>query len=328
MSIKNELIYVDGLTKTFGVSNSQNVIALNNITFNLSQGANSILGPNGAGKSTLIKVLLGYIKADSGEAQVLGYDIKSEGRKIKEFIGYMPEHYTLIPGVNAVKQVSLLGKIAGLPAAEAMQRAHETLQYVGLDEARYRKVNEFSTGMLQRLKLAQALVNDPELLILDEPTNGLDPRGRIEMIDLIREISQDHSINLLVSSHLLPDIEATCEFATILDKGHLITQGRIEDLTGQEAGYSDSRKMNVQIKGSLNDFLVGLKKHGLSFEIIDKIVQIPYKEKSPAEIILQVAYEANIQIRSMTPRKAILEDVFVHQIEGAENMQATGGKTK
>lgn len=325
MGVKNELIYVEGLTKTYNVP-GHNVIALNNISFGMSRGANSLLGPNGAGKSTLIKVLLGYIKADSGEAQVLGYDIKSEGRKIKEFIGYVPEHYTIIPGVNAVKQVSLLGKIAGLPAAEAMQRAHETLQYVGLDEARYRKVNEFSTGMLQRLKLAQALVNDPELLILDEPTSGLDPKGRIDMIDLIREISQDHSINILVSSHLLPDIEATCEFATILDQGHFVTQGRIDDLTGQESGSIEGRLMNVQIKGSLNDFLSGLKKHGLQFEVIDKIIQISYKAKSPAEIIIQVAYDTNTQIRSMSPRKAILEDVFIHQIEGAESKQVTGGK--
>ncbi|MHA1461988.1 MAG: ABC transporter ATP-binding protein [Candidatus Heimdallarchaeota archaeon] len=328
MGVKNELIYVEGMTKTFGVPGSSRVVALNNISFSLTRGANSILGPNGAGKSTLIKVLLGYIKADAGEAQVLGYDIKSEGRKIKEFIGYMPEHYTIIPGLNAVKQVSLLGKIAGLPAAEAMQRAHETLQYVGLDEARYRKVNEFSTGMLQRLKLAQALVNDPELLILDEPTNGLDPRGRIDMIELVREISQDHAINLLVSSHLLPDIEATCEFATILDRGNFVTQGRIEELTGQEAGSIEGGLMNVQIKGSLNDFLGGLKKQGLKFEVIDKIIQIPYKEVSPAEIIIQVAYDTNTQIRSMSPRKAILEDVFIHQIEGAGNNQATGGKTK
>ncbi len=326
MGVKNDLIYVEGMTKTYGVSGSHNVVALNNISFSLSRGANSILGPNGAGKSTLIKVLLGYIKADSGEAQVLGYDIKSEGRKIKEFIGYMPEHYTIIPGVNAVKQVSLLGKIAGLPAAEAMQRAHETLQYVGLDEARYRKVNEFSTGMLQRLKLAQALVNDPELLILDEPTNGLDPRGRIDMIDLIREISQDHSINLLISSHLLPDIEATCEFATILDRGHFVTQGRIDDLTGQEAGSAENRMMNIQIKGSLNDFLGGLRKQGLTFEVIDKVIQVPYSGESPAQSIIQIAYDTNTQIRSMTPRKAILEDVFIHQIEGAENKQAIGGK--
>ncbi len=326
MGVKNDLIYIEGMTKTYGVSGSHNIVALNNISFSLSRGANSILGPNGAGKSTLIKVLLGYIKADSGEAQVLGYDIKSEGRKIKEFIGYMPEHYTIIPGVNAVKQVSLLGKIAGLPAAEAMQRAHETLQYVGLDEARYRKVNEFSTGMLQRLKLAQALVNDPELLILDEPTNGLDPRGRIDMIDLIREISQDHSINLLISSHLLPDIEATCEFATILDRGHFVTQGRIDDLTGQEAGSAENRMMNIQIKGSLNDFLGGLRKQGLTFEVIDKVIQVPYSGESPAQSIIQIAYDTNTQIRSMTPRKAILEDVFIHQIEGAENKQAIGGK--
>ena len=329
MGVNNELIYVDSMTKSFGIPGAQNVIALNNISFKMTRGANALLGPNGAGKSTLIKVLLGYIKADAGDAQVLGYDIKSEGRKIKEFIGYMPEHYTIIPGVNAVKQVSLLGKIAGLPAAEAMQRAHETLQYVGLDEARYRKVNEFSTGMLQRLKLAQALVNDPEILILDEPTNGLDPKGRIDMIDLVREISGDHSINLIVSSHLLPDIEATCDYATILNQGFFVTQGRIDELTGQEASTSEGgRMMNVQIKGGLNDFLVGLQKHGLQFKVVDKIIQIPCKDDvAMAETIMQVAYDTSTQIRSMTPRKAILEDVFVHQIESnVINRQNNSGK--
>ena len=185
MGVKEEIIVVDNITKRFGGKGSLSVLALNNTTFTMTKGANSLLGPNGAGKSTLLKVLLGYISFDSGTAQVLGHDIRTEGKKIREKIGYMPESYSIIPGVNAVKQVSLMGKISGLPNAEAMQRAHETLQYVGLDEARYRKVDEFSTGMMQRLKLAQTLVNDPELVILDEPTNGLDPKGRLDMIDLI-----------------------------------------------------------------------------------------------------------------------------------------------
>ncbi|NHJ87907.1 MAG: ABC transporter ATP-binding protein, partial [Asgard group archaeon] len=268
MASKENVLVVDGITKIFGKANSpQAVVALDNLSLTIQEGANSILGPNGAGKSTLIKVLLGYLKPDKGSAQLLGYDIEKEGKKIRQRVGYMPESYTLIPGVNAVKQVSMLGRIAGLPTAEAMQRAHETLQYVGLDEARYRKVNEFSTGMLQRLKLAQALVNDPELLILDEPTNGLDPKGRVDMISLIREITYDNGVDIIVSSHLLPDIEATCEYTAILNKGALITQGKIDELKYQETKDRPVQTMTVRIKGSLNDFLIALRNDGFTFKV-------------------------------------------------------------
>lgn len=319
MGTNKEILFVDGISKIFGKAGAaQSVVALDNISFSLTPGANSILGPNGAGKSTLIKILLGFLKTDNGTAQVLGYDIFKEGKKIREIVGYMPETHTLIPGVNAIKQVSLLGRIAGLPKAEAMQRAHETLQYVGLDEARYRKVDEFSTGMLQRLKLAQSIVNDPELVILDEPTNGLDPKGRLDMIALIREISNEHAINIIVSSHLLPDVEATCDYATILNLGKVVAQGGITELTGQEAISQEQRIMNVRIKGDMNDFLVGLKDNGLAFQVVEKIIQIPFLKDDISLKILEIAYKTKVQIRSMTPRKAILEDVFVHKIEDVQ----------
>ncbi|MBK5112768.1 MAG: ABC transporter ATP-binding protein [Candidatus Heimdallarchaeota archaeon] len=326
MGSHKEILYIDGITKIFGKAGSaHSVVALNNISFSLTPGANSILGPNGAGKSTLIKILLGYLRANNGSAQVLGYDIFKEGKKIREIVGYMPEHHTLIPGVNAIKQVSLLGRISGLPKSEAMQRAHETLQYVGLDEARYRKVDEFSSGMLQRLKLAQSLVNDPELLILDEPTNGLDPKGRLDMIALIREISQDHAINIIVSSHLLPDVEATCDYATILNYGKVVAQGGILELTGLEAKSQEQRIMNVRIKGNMNDFLVGLKDNGLTFKVEDKIIQIPFLKDDISRKILEIAFETKVQIRSISPRKTILEDVFVHKIEDVKDASVETG---
>jgi ABC-2 type transport system ATP-binding protein len=216
--------------------------------------------------------------------------------------------------------VSLLGRIAGLPTAEAMQRAHETLQYVGLDESRYREVTEFSTGMMQRLKLAQAMVNDPELIILDEPTNGLDPKGRIDMIDLIYEISHEHGINVIVSSHLLPDIEATCDYTTILHRGRMITQGSISELTGQETKSNKINQLNVKIKGDFNAFLTALKEQGFDFKVVDKVIQIPFSDENPSQEIIEIAFATETQIRSMTPRKAILEDVFVHSIESENNL--------
>ncbi|MBD3189742.1 MAG: ATP-binding cassette domain-containing protein [Candidatus Heimdallarchaeota archaeon] len=329
MVIENEIIVVEGMTKRYGKKGSFQVLALDNVSFSMKPGANSLLGPNGAGKSTLIKILLGFINPDAGEAQVLGYDIKTEGRELRKHIGYMPENFSLIPGVNAVKQVSLLGKIAGLPAAEAMQRAHETLQYVGLDEERYRSVEEFSTGMLQRLKLAQALVNDPELLILDEPTNGLDPQGRVEMIDLIYEISHRFGKNIVVSSHLLPDVEATCDYTTILNHGQIVEQGKISDLTGSETANENVHLMNVEIKGSLNDFLLGLQKEKIPFKVVEKKIQIPYQDDLQ-QTIFDIAYDTGVQIRSLALKRAILEDVFVHTIEDQErrarSLTHSGGK--
>jgi len=317
---KKEILIVDGITKVFGKENSANSIkALDNISFTMQQGANALLGPNGAGKSTLIKILLGFLKANQGQAQLLGYDIFTEGMAIRQRVGYMPEHFTIIPGVNAVKQVSLLGRISGLPREEAMQRAHETLQYVGLNEARYRKVKEFSTGMLQRLKLAQTLVNDPELIILDEPTNGLDPNGRIDMIEFIKEISQEHAISLIVSSHLLPDIEATCEFATIINQGTVVAQGKIAELTYQETRNLERKTMKVEIRGNLERFLSALKEQRIPFQLIENTILIQFTDEEISTTLFNLAYKNDIQIRTMVPSEAILEDVFVHRIESTTN---------
>ncbi|RLI71812.1 hypothetical protein DRO91_02780 [Candidatus Heimdallarchaeota archaeon] len=317
---QKEILCVEGITKIFGKKNSpQSIIALDAISFKMNAGANALLGPNGAGKSTLIKILLSYLKADQGEAQLLGHDIFKEGMLIRQKVGYMPEHFAIIPGVNAVKQVSLLGRISGLPKEEAMQRAHETLQYVGLNEARYRKVKEFSTGMLQRLKLAQTLVNDPELIILDEPTNGLDPNGRIDMIELVKEISKEHGINLIVSSHLLPDIEATCEFATIINKGAVVAQGKISELTYQETRSVEKKNMKVEIRGDLERFLAALQTKGIPFQLFENTILVQYSDEEISTVLLKLAYENDIQIRTMVPSEAILEDVFVHRIADMNN---------
>src|SRR5918993_497104 len=206
--------------------------ALRDVSATFQNGAVGLLGPNGAGKSTMIKSLLGFVAPDQGEMRVLGMDVRTSPLKIRSRIGYMPESDAHIPNMNAVSFVAYCGELSGLPHADAMQRAHEVLYYVGLGEARYRNVETYSTGMKQRIKLAQALVHDPALLFLDEPTNGMDPKGREEMLELVRDIAHNKNISIILSSHLLPDVEYTCDHVVVMDKGRVATHGSIEDLKG------------------------------------------------------------------------------------------------
>src|SRR5436190_17612991 len=193
--------------------------ALSEVTAAFPAGAVGLLGPNGAGKSTLIKTLLGFVVPDRGRMQVLGFDVAHAPLDIRARVGYVPESDAHIPGMNAVSFVAYCGELAGLPPADAVQRAHEVLFYVGLGEARYRNVETYSTGMKQRIKLAQALVHDPELLFLDEPTNGLDPRSRDEMLELISEMPERRGCKIVLSTHLLPDVERVCDEAVIMHRG-------------------------------------------------------------------------------------------------------------
>ena len=193
--------------------------ALRDVTSSFAAGAVGLLGPNGAGKSTMIKALLGFIVPERGRLRVLGLDVAESPLEIRARVGYMPESDAHIPGMNAVSFVAYCGELAGLPRVDAMQRAHEVLFYVGLGEARYRNVETYSTGMKQRIKLAQALVHDPDLLFLDEPTNGMDPKGRDEMLELVRDLAHNKGVNLILSSHLLPDVEYTCDHVVVMDKG-------------------------------------------------------------------------------------------------------------
>src|SRR3954471_795264 len=207
--------------------------ALNGVTAAFSRGAVGLLGPHGAGKSTMIKALLGFIVPLQGQMRVLGLDVATSPVEIRARIGYMPENDAQIPGLTAVQFVGYCGQLAGLPPTDAMQRAHEVLYYVGLGEARYRNVETYSTGMKQRIKLAQALVHDPDLLFLDEPTNGMDPKGREEMLELVRDLGHNKGVSLILSSHLLPDVEYTCDHVVVMDKGAVATAGPIDALKGK-----------------------------------------------------------------------------------------------
>src|SRR6187551_280126 len=219
------VVQLDDVTVIYGRNQ-----ALKNVSATFAKGAVGLLGPNGAGKSTMLKSLLGIVKPDQGRMRVLGLDVADVPLEIRARIGYMPESDGHIPGMNAVSFVAYCGELAGLPRVDAMQRAHEVLFYVGLGEARYRNVETYSTGMKQRIKLAQALVHDPDLLFLDEPTNGMDPKGRDEMLELVRDLAHNKGVSLILSSHLLPDVEYTCDHVVVLDKGRVAAAGPIEAL--------------------------------------------------------------------------------------------------
>jgi ABC-2 type transport system ATP-binding protein len=289
--------------------------ALRDVTAEFPPGAVGLLGPNGAGKSTMLKSLLGFITPTSGRLRVLGLDVAAEPLKIRARLGYMPENDGHVPGMNAVTFVAYCGQLAGLPKSDAMQRAHEVLYYVGLGEARYRNVETYSTGMKQRIKLAQALVHDPDLLFLDEPTNGMDPKGRDEMLDLVRDLSRNKGINLILSSHLLPDVEYTCDHVVVLDKGAVAAAGPIEALKGP-AG----RVFEVRVKGDAAVFLARLKEAGMEcHETEDDVTRVfvPGDRVASGEDqrrICAVARASNVQVRHLRPSLPTLEDVFARAV--------------
>src|SRR5436190_264957 len=219
------LFQLTNVTKRYG-----SILALDNLTVEAPLGAIGLLGPNGAGKTTLIRTLLGLIRVNQGTGKVLDLDIDRDALVIRQKIGFVPEDECLFPGTVGIEFVAYAGELGGMSHKDAMQRSHEVLDYVGLGEARYRATESYSTGMKQRLKLAAALVHDPQFLVMDEPTNGMDPPGREELIQLAQDLSRNKNISLLYSSHLLPDVEAVCDYVIVMGGGRVLTQGKINEL--------------------------------------------------------------------------------------------------
>jgi ABC-2 type transport system ATP-binding protein len=304
------VVQLDGVTVVYGKNR-----ALKNVTARFAPGAVGLLGPNGAGKSTMLKALLGFVKPDEGRMSVLGLDVAQRPLEIRARIGYMPESDAQIPGMNAVSFVGYCGQLAGLPAVDAMQRAHEVLYYVGLGEARYRNLETYSTGMKQRIKLAQALVHDPDLLFLDEPTNGMDPKGRDEMLELIRDLGHNKNVNLILSSHLLPDVEYTCDHVVVMDKGQVAAQGPIAELKGP-AG----RVFELRIKGDLPSFIQMLHQAGMECHATDDDVMRVFVPAAAAggdrdqQAIFALAAKHGAQVRHLRPSIPTLEDVFAKAV--------------
>jgi ABC-2 type transport system ATP-binding protein len=286
------------------------VQALDGVTLNMSEGAVGLLGPNGAGKSTLLRILLGFLTPQAGEGRVLGYDIRHEQPEIRRRIGYMPEDDCLIPGMDAVTFSAYFGELSGMPRQEAIKRAHDVLFYVGLGESRYRTLETYSAGMKQRLKLAQAIVHDPKLLFLDEPTSNLDPQGRKEILELIRDISSRKDIQVLISSHILPDIESVCSDVVILNKGQLAAQGRISDL--KQLSF---QLYEAKIKGDGKGFLARLGEMGCRVdETEDGLLKIYMPAEGRIIDLFRAAEDEHVQIRHVVRSQTSLEDLFAKAV--------------
>ena len=284
--------------------------ALRDVTAQFPTGAVGLLGPNGAGKSTMIKALLGFVHPTQGQMKVLDLDVRHSPLTIRGRIGYMPENDAHIPGMNAISFVAYCGQLAGLPAADSMQRAHEVLYYVGLGEARYRNIDTYSTGMKQRIKLAQALVHDPDLLFLDEPTNGMDPKGRDEMLELVRDIAHNKGMNLILSSHLLPDVEYTCDHVVVMDKGQVATSGPIDALKGH-----GGRVFEVRVKGEREPFIEALRVAGLECHASEEdLMRVFVPDERGAPFLFRIAAEQRVQVRHLRASVPTLEDVFARAV--------------
>jgi ABC-2 type transport system ATP-binding protein len=248
------VIETSGLTKEY----PGGVIALRGLTVTFAPGVTGLIGANGAGKSTLIKTLLGLLTPTSGTAQVLGHESATDSERIRQLVGYMPEHDCLPGDVSATEFVTHMGRMSGLPATAAKERAAEALRHVGLHEERYRQIGTYSTGMRQRVKLAQALVGDPRLLLLDEPTNGLDPAGRTAMLELIERIGTEFGISIVVASHLLSEIERVCDHLVAIEGGQLLRADTLSSFTGV------SQTLVVEVEEGVAALLAELARRGLA----------------------------------------------------------------
>jgi ABC-2 type transport system ATP-binding protein len=279
-----------------------------------------LLGPNGAGKSTLINTLLGFHLPSKGKARVFGLDTHKDRAEIRGGIGFMPENDSFIGNMSGVRFVRYMAELAGLPSGVALERAHEALFYVGLGEVRYRKVNTYSLGMKQLVKLAQALAHGPKLLILDEPTNGLDPVARQRMIQLIKDIRKEGSIRLLISSHLLRDIDQTCDEVLILKNGRIASLCNIE-----EERRSNRSFMELETIGATERFSVSIR--GLGCECATfpgGRIKLVIPDHIEVRDLYVIASDQGVQIRRMNQRRDSLEDIFLRAMDNDQERTANG----
>lgn len=317
--VNDPVIETRKFTKRYG-----KFLALDSIDLSIPRASVGLLGANGAGKSTLIRSLLGIIKPTSGDAKVVGYNTKTQGIKVREHVGYMPEADALPMGTTAADFVGHMAEMSGLPPRQARQRAADVLQQVGLGEERYRLINGFSTGMRQRVKLAQAIVHDPKLVFLDEPTAGMDPQGREEMLELVDRIYNRMGISVVFSSHILEDIELVCDYVVILD------QGRV--MTSQSLKYDDNNlgEVVVHADGSLTNFADGLRQQGANVREDEDpatgaaVLIVDVHDEKMYDVIRDVAVAQRTVIRKLRSRSRSLEDLYLGSIRQSEEIQNVG----
>ncbi len=300
------VIELDDLTVRFGKRE-----ILKSLRIGLFGRVIGLLGPNGAGKSTLIHTLLGFCPANSGTARIFGHDIRTEAEKVRMLVGYMPENDSLIADMTAVSFVRMMGELSGLTKEAALERAHEVLFYVGLGEARYRQLGTYSLGMRQLAKLAQAIVHGPRLLILDEPTNGLDPAARTRMIRLIHDMKDSGEMCLLICSHLLRDIEETCEDALILKQGRIVHYSNLEF-----ERRTNKRFVEIQTHGDDTGFAEALATIGCVCSTAGSgRIKAVVPEAFELREIYRVAAGRDLQLRRLAYRRDTLEDIFMKAME-------------
>jgi ABC-2 type transport system ATP-binding protein len=300
------LLRTDSVTRRFG-----SVVALSGLSVELAPGSIGLVGPNGSGKTTLIRLLLGLLSPDAGALQVLGHDPQRDPLLVRELVGYMPEHDCLAPDMTGIGFVAHMGRVSGLPKETAISRAHDVLEFVGLEEQRYRRIREYSVGMRQRVKLAQAIVHDPPLCFLDEPTSGLDPRGREEMLNLLRTLSRIGGHSFVLSTHLLPDADGLCDQVLLLDGGQLLAAGPVRDLLSAHEGA-----LVVRVKGDRGRFVASLAQRGFSPEMEGEDVRVTLRG-GDTRSLFEAAVEAGVQVRYLGRSVATIEGLFLERVRTA-----------
>jgi ABC-2 type transport system ATP-binding protein len=300
------VIELDGLGVRFGKRD-----ILNGLTCSLSARTIGLLGPNGAGKSTLLNTLLGFYQPARGTARVFGHDIRTETKKVRSLVGYMPENDALIANMSAVSFIRMMAELSGLPSEAALERAHEALFYVGLGEARYRKLGSYSLGMRQMAKLAQAIVHGPKLVILDEPTNGLDPSARQRMIRLVLEMRETRELNIVLCSHLLRDVEECCDEVLILKQGAIVHHSNLE-----EERSANRRFVELEALGDQNGLAEALQQLGCECALAGSgRIKMVLSDGLEIRDIYRIAAERDVQLRRLNYRRDTLEDIFLKAME-------------
>jgi ABC-2 type transport system ATP-binding protein len=296
------LLTTNAITKRY-----PGVVALDALDLELQPGIIGLVGANGAGKSTLIKILLGLVEPSSGSATLLSYDVAHQGVKLRQFVGYMPEHDCLPTDVSATEFVTHLAQVNGLPRSAARERTAETLRHVGLFDERYREIGGYSTGMKQRVKLAQALVHDPRVLLLDEPTNGLDPAGREEMLNLVTRTGREFGIAIMMASHLLGEIERVCDHLVVIDAGRLVRSAPVASLTER------TQVLAVEVEGDSSVLARRLAESGLAVREEGRIVLVGLEDDRPYDLIRDSVVDLGFGLVRMEQRRQTLEDLFRSQ---------------